>query len=361
LENTAVTNERAAVVAGAGGSRWGRFWFSSAEPAQLHLLRLLAGLLFLAWMLSFAGHQEALLSLGGWFDRQAYVEASRQEPAPPVPIGWSIFYLAGTNRALFDTLYWGAIVITLLFTLGMATRITGVLTWVCVVSFLANPATSYDADFLLGILAFYLMVGYLLVGFWNGRLTPLEYVLGPHDAFVLSGWFGPPAATGGATGRRHSYAANVILRLVQVHFAIIVVTSGLHKLQMADWWAGVALWYPLHPPFETTLDMLNRERTVAPFALGVLSFVQYLALAWQIAFPAFAWRRGWWRFVLIGGAIAGWIGTALVLGLPWFGPFYLVCCLSYLHADEWQRVLGWRSALGGRQTAARPASHKVAV
>jgi hypothetical protein len=357
LENTVVTNERAAPAAGAGGWRWSRFWFTSADPSQLHRLRVLGGLLFLAWMLSFAGHQEALLGLGGWFDREAYVAASRLEPPPPVPIGWSIFYLGGNNRATFDALYWGAIVITLLFTLGVATRLTGVLTWAAVVSFLANPATSYDADFLLGILAFYLMLGYLLLGFWNGRLSPLEYVLGPHDAFLLSRWLGGASQRAG-----HSYAANVILRLLQVHFAIIVVTSGLHKLQMADWWAGVALWYPLHPPFQTTVEMLNRERAAAPFTLGVLSLVQYLALAWQLAFPAFAWRPGWWRVVLIGGALLGWVGTALILGLPWFGPFYLVCCLGYLHADEWQRALGWTSTWGGgRQTVARPAPHKVAV
>ena len=64
--------------------------------------------------------------------------------------------------------------VALLFTLGIATRITGVLTWVAVVSFLGNPAASYDADFLINILAFYLMLGYLLLGFWNGRLSIFE-------------------------------------------------------------------------------------------------------------------------------------------------------------------------------------------
>jgi hypothetical protein len=343
LENTAVVNDYVSPAERTRGGAWSRFWFSAVDPTLLHRIRLLGGCVLLAWMLSFVGHQESYLSLGGWIDREAYVQASQMEIPPPVPIGWSLFYLAGSSRALFDALYWGSIFVTLLFTLGLGTRITGVLTWVAVVSFLGNPATSYDADFLLGILAFYLMLGYLALGIWNGRLSPLEYVLGPHDAFVLA-----------AKRTTHSYAANLTLRLLQVHFAIIVVTSGLHKLQIGDWWSGVALWYPLHPPFATTLETLNGEKGTAALSLGVLSLVQYLALAWQIGFPMFAWRGGWWRVVLVGGALLGWAGSALIFGLPWFGPFYVVGSLSYLHAEDWQRVTGWFGRRGD-QTHKRPA------
>jgi hypothetical protein len=348
LENTAVANEYTTSERTRGGA-WGRFWFAASDPTLLHRIRLLGGCVLLAWMLSFLGHQEAYLSLNGLVDRAAYVQASQMEVPPPVPIGWSIFYLAGSNRAIFDALYWTAIVVTLLFTLGLGTRITGILTWVAVVSFLANPATSYDADFLLGILAFYLMIGYLLIGAWNGRLTPLEYVLGPYDAFVFA-----------AKRTTHSYAANVTLRLIQVHFAIIVVTSGLHKLQIGDWWSGAALWYPLHPPLQTTLETINRERGTAGLYLGLLSFVQYLVLAWQIGFPMFAWRGGWWRVVLVGGALLGWAGSALIFGMPWFGPFYVVCSLTYLRAEEWQRISGWFGHRGD-QTQKRPARSPARV
>jgi hypothetical protein len=339
-----VTDERS-TPAGQHGSGWTRFWFSAVPPALLHRIRIGGGLLILAWMLSFAGHQEALLSLSGWFDYDAYLETDRmtrralEENAPPpsAPIGWSIFYLAAGDRVLFDALYWGSIFVAALFTLGIATRITGVLTWVAVVSFLANPATSYDADYLIGILAFYLMVAYLLLGIWNGRLTAMEYIFGPKDAMV----FARRRDSGREARGHYSYAANVVLRLLQVHFAIIVVTSGLHKLQIGDWWAGVALWYPLYPPLDTSAETLDRLRGIAPLYLGILSLAQYLLLAWEIAFPMFAWRRGWWRVVLIGGAALLWLLRSLVMGLPWFGAFYFVCCLAYLHADEWQRVRGW--------------------
>src|SRR5205807_2429509 len=107
-----------------------------------------------------------------------------------------------------------------------ATRITSVLTWVFVISFVANPATHFDADFLLVILAFYLMIGYVLLGQWTEDPAPLDRFVGSGETF-LTPWREVP-------GGYSSYAANLTMRLLQVHFAIIVVTSGLHKLQFGD-------------------------------------------------------------------------------------------------------------------------------
>ena len=68
-----------------------------------------------------------------------------------------------------------------------------------------------------------------------------------------------------------SIAANLTVRLVQVHFAIVLVVSGLHKLQFGDWWSGVAWWYPLNPPFEPRphTQICARWRTGLMGALGL--------------------------------------------------------------------------------------------
>ena len=138
----------------------------------LKCLRVLSGLLFFFWLLSFLGHQQAFFSLNGWFDAKAYQEVQRQQNLAPAPIGWSILYLAGQNAQAFQALYFGSLAVLLLFTLGVATRLTSACAWVIVVSFLANPATSYEGDYLLGILAFYLMIGHLTAGQWSGNLSP---------------------------------------------------------------------------------------------------------------------------------------------------------------------------------------------
>jgi hypothetical protein len=299
----------------------------------LHVLRVLAGLLFLAWLLPFMGHEQAFFGTQGWFDLAAYREAGRLPPdaAPPVPLGWSALYLCGANTALLRAAYWLSITVLALFTLGVATRLTAVLAWVIVVSFAANPAMSYDADALLGIFAFYLMVGYLLFGLWGGNLSLREWLLGPAGTWLL--------ARRPEGGPRPSRAANLAVRLIQVHFAIVIVVSGLHKLQQGDWWSGVAFWYPLHPAFTVTPQEIAGVVRYRNAYLGVLSLTVYLALAWQIGFPLFAWRRRW-RPVLLAGAALGWLGTALVYRLPVFGPVLFLGCLSYLTPTEWRAVTG---------------------
>lgn len=324
---------------------WAAFWFTPADPTGLHVLRVLAGLLFLAWLLPFAGQVGAFFGPQGWFDLTAYHEWAEFRDAAPAPLGWSALYLCGPSPALLRAAYWLSVAVLALFTLGVATRVTAVLAWVIVVSFAANPVISYDGDPLLGILAFYLMVGYLLLGLWDGGRSLWSRLLGPADAWLF--------ARRPEGGRTPSYAANLAVRLIQVHFALVLVVGGLHKLQFGDWWAGSALWYPLHPPSGVTAAALRGYAGWGAFYLQLLSLAGYLALAWQIGFPLFAWRRRW-RPVLLGGALAGWLGSAFVYRLPLFGPVLAIACLSYLTPAEWLAVTGWAARLTRLPGARRP-------
>jgi hypothetical protein len=308
---------------------WTRFWFSPADSIGLHCIRFLAGLLFLFWLLPLANQYQALFSLSGWLDRQGYIEASR---IPGVAFGWSLLYLAGSNPHLITAVYWGALTIFALFALGVWPRITGILTWVLVVSFLANPVTQGEADPLLAVFAFYLMLGYVLLGQWDIGQSWYRRLIGPSLVWPLRGLAGTDSPFAESS---RSYAANLAIRLLQVHFAIVVVASGLHKLQSGDWWAGVAFWYPLHPPFQTTPESIDAEAASAGSKLFMLSLAQYIYLGWELTFPFFAWRRRW-RPILLGGAVVGWIGAVAIYGAPLFGPVYLLGCLSYVTPTEWR-------------------------
>jgi hypothetical protein len=318
---------------------WVNFWFAPADPIALHALRVLAGLLFLFWLLPFAGDHQALFGLGGWFDATAYREASHLKELPPHLFGWSLVYLCGTSPIALSALYWGSVTAIVLFTLGVATRLTGVLTWVAVVSYTANPALAYDADPLLGMLAFYLMLGYLLLGQWGRGPSLAARLLGPKETWL----FGRSAAPAG-----ESVAANLAMRLFQVHFAIAMVASGLHKLQVKEWWNGLAAWFYLNPPFHTTLADVRLYAPNAEAMLTLFTLASYLVLAWQLAFPAFAWRRSL-RPVLLGGAALAWLACAFVVSLPLFGPLMVVACLGYLTSAEWR----WLQALAGHLPGVR--------
>jgi hypothetical protein len=302
-----------------------RFWFTPSDPVGLHALRVLVGLLALCWLLPLAGQQQELFGLGGWFDRAAYNEAARLPDGPAQPFAWSVLYVCGSDPTRLAVAYWAAVAVLTLFTVGLWPRPLALLSWVVVVSFTASPAVVGDVDPLLGVLTFYLIVGYVLTG-QRARGQPLAArLLGPRLAWR----YGAGEA---------SVGANVALRLLQVHLAVVVFVSGLHKLQFGDWWAGVALWYPLHPPFEMTAEQAQRLAPEVAGQVTLLSLAGYLTLAWQLGFPCFAWRPRW-RPVLFGGAALGWLGTALVYDLPLLGPALVVGCTAYLTAAEWHRLL----------------------
>jgi hypothetical protein len=309
-------------------------------------LRVASGLLFLAWLLPLAGHVDGLFGLDGWFDRQAYRAASHLPGGPPQPFTWSILYLFGTNAALLTAAYWSSIAVLSLFTLGVWTRLTAILSWLIVASFTASPALGSDADILLLILALYLMAGYACMGLGDRSQSLISRLLGARHTILFGTWRPADAAPG-----RESRAANLALRLLQVHFAIVLCVSGLHKLQFGDWWAGLALWYPLHPVLEMTAANVGSPERVRA-SLSILGAAAYGMLAWQIGFPAFAWRPRW-RPVLLGGALVGWLGCALIYRVPVFGPALFVSCLSYVSACEWRRLFALLSKLPGLQRVVR--------
>jgi hypothetical protein len=199
---------------------------------------------------------------------------------------------------------------------------------------------AYDGDFLLTMPAFYLMIGYVLLGQRIKGLSLTSRLLG-----VAGTWPFSKSASFRIFGEHKSIAANLAIRLLQVHFAIVMVTSGLHKLQIGDWWEGVPFWFPLHPPFETSEQELLRHASDASY-FTILSAAAYATLAWQLAFPYFAWRPRW-RPILLGGAAIAWLGNAFLYRLPLFGPGIFLCSLAYLTSEEWRRLTGWLGYLPG--------------
>ena len=321
---------------------WTGFWLTPTNPVPLHVVRVLTGLLFLAWLVPLAGDYAGFFGVDGWIDSAAYIEVQEKNadnaaknlpPFSPNPVGWSLIFpltnALGEGSFVTDAFFGGSIVVLVLFTLGIATRITAPLTWLVVVSHTANPALHYDCDDLFIVLAFYLMIGYVLMGLGTWKLSVLEMILGPRDTMLS------PLRR----SDRVSHGAALALRLLQVHVAVIVFVGALHKLQFGTWWSGVALWYRMNAPQDLSPEVLRDMKPWAWTSLGFISLAGYILLGWQLAFPLFAFRRAW-RPVLIGGAVLGWATSFLLTGVPYFGPLYLTFCLAYVSADEWAWLFG---------------------
>jgi hypothetical protein len=322
---------------------WTRFWFTPEGPFGLHVLRVVTGSLVTVWLLTLLPDADALFGLDGWFGKEAFAEARRSPADVPVRFSWSLLYLVGGSPGAFWAFYLGSVGVLVLFTLGVAPRVTSVLSWLATLSLAASPVFDEEVEVLFRILTLYLAVGYVLTGPGPGA-SWTERVLGPWRTFLFARREGdaPP-----------SIGANVALRLLQVHFAVLVVTSALHKLQDSAWWSGVAHWYKMMPPLEATVEQLRAMAGSGWSWLIFFNVTAYATLAWQLAFPMFAWRGGWWRAVLLGGAAVGWIGLAWLYRMPLFGPAFLAACLAYVRSSEWAKARNWLRALGGRMSASR--------
>jgi hypothetical protein len=306
---------------------WAHFWFTPTDPFGLHVVRVATGVLMIFWLLTLTADAGAFFTLDGWFDRAAYLEASRLPEGMPRPASWSLLYLF-EGAAAFQAFFWGSLLALTLFTLGVAPRVTAVLAWVIASSFSASPAFDDEVESLFALMTLYLAFGYLLMGPWRG-VSWLERVLGPWRTFLFARGHGPAAPT---------VIANVALRLLQVHLCILIVVSGLHKLQNGAWWSGIAHWFMLHPPLELSRSEVNSLSGSAQTYLLWLHVLGFGTLAWQFAFPAFAWRTGRARILLLGGGVLGWIGLAGIYRMPVYGPALLTGCLAFVTAREWQAV-----------------------
>src|SRR5262249_20707482 len=96
---------------------WTRFWFTPVDAIGLHVIRLLAGLLFIAWLFPFAGSLEQFFSIHGWLDPKAFAEAAPLSNGTFFP-SWSILYLCSENVALLTAVYWISLALLACFAFG---------------------------------------------------------------------------------------------------------------------------------------------------------------------------------------------------------------------------------------------------
>ena len=240
-----------------------------------------------------------------------------------------------------------AILVALLFTLGVGTRVTSVLAWVAALSYShRTPASLFGQDTMLAILLLYLMIGPAgaalsvdrLIVRWRRRKQGL-----PVDEP------GP------------SIGANLAIRLLQVHFCIIYLASGASKMQGAAWWNGTAIWqtltnYEFAPAqYEMTtwlLRMLSHNRWVWElFNYGGSVFT----LALEMGLPFLIWKPRW-RWLMIVGAVCLHTFIALSVGLVAFSLLMIIMVFSFIPPVTLKRLLGslarlteWKAGVMGRR------------
>lgn len=313
------------------GRAWNRFWFTPADPLPCAVLRLLAGLLMAAYLLD----QTASLPL--WYARDGLLAPNVVDRLLEITSGGQPHYHLSYIRYLEGRWLWAAhglaILCSLALTAGWWSRTSNLLTLLALLAYVHRaPQVAGHAEPVLAFLLAYLLLAP------SGACLSVDAWLRRRRARAS----GAPSATSdnAAGSPSPSIAANVSLRLIQVHLAMFTAMMGLTKLYGDAWWDGTAIWTLLAQTESRPWD-LTGLRQLGDLGEYFLNAWAHLVVGVELALPVLIWSRGA-RLVLLPLAVLVWgslvLATGLVLQMLALGT----ALIAFIPGDELRGWLGWR-------------------
>ena len=309
---------------------WNAFFFSPADPTPVGLMRIAAGLLAFWSLFVFGLDLNDFFGSTGWAEPEVIRALGR-------PLSWSFWFMVpdGWLRALWC----GCLFVLALFTLGIFSRITAILSWVIVVSTVHRvPIALFGFDQVLSALLLYLAVtassgeavsldrflrrfrqarAHAAISRTSRHKESARPPIGPDEP-------GVPAAT---------ISANLALRLVQLHLVLIYAMAGLAKLQGPSWWTGMALWKTM-----TTGEFAELDFTPLAAWPVLINLLTHSSLLLELLYPVLIWVKIL-RPLMLAGALLLHFGIAVVsLGLTEFALAMLTANLAFV-SGSWLRRL----------------------
>ena len=308
---------------------WNSFWYTPADPTLLGVIRVLTGLMLLYTHAVWGLALDDFFGADAWIDRTLVDVVLTNQREHPHHFGYSLWWFIPPGWVW--PAYLAMMVVLALFTVGLWTRITSILSLVVVISFVNRvPEALFGLDKLNTLLTIYLAIGP------SGR------------AFSIDRWLARRRNPAGAAALEPSVGANFALRLIQVHMCIIYLFAGLSKLQGAPWWNGTAMWLAFG-----NLEYQSADMTWLAWHPMLVDFLTHFTTLWEISFCVLIWIP-LLRPLVLASSVVMHLGIGACLGLWTFSLIMLVGCASFLPPAGVGRLA---SAVG---SLARPAKVQVA-
>ena len=288
---------------------WDRFWFHPESPQTLALIRILTGSIVFYSLVAWSAE---LMTFFG--DDSILPRNFRSLAFEGQHFAWSHFDVLHSPTAVWIAHVLGLVVVGM-FTLGILTRTTAVLTAMLVISY-ANRATGaqFGLDQIMGFLCLYLAIGNSDAAFSVDRWLSSRKSSAGNEQGRGAGLNLPPA----------SIATNIAIRLIQLHMCIVYLFAGLGKVQGETWWNGQAIWYSLASYEYQTLDM-----TWLANHMWLVSLITLVTVFWEVAYIGLVWPKLTRPIVLLI-AIPLHLGIGLCMGMMTFGLVMLVGNLAFV-------------------------------
>ncbi len=263
-----------------------------------------------------------------YLERWGYEERHAFRTGSPV---FSIWYHV-VEREEMIAVHSLILLIMVLFTLGLFTRITSVLTWLAALSYLhRDPQVLFGQDTMMVICLLYLMIAD------SGAALSLDRVIARYRAarasLARSGTLDAPALAY-LSAPPPSVACGFAQRMLQINFCFIYMASGLSKLKGATWWSGDAMWITLVNPeftmihwdwYQTLLKTFFASRPLySLMAAGGVAFT----LCAEIGLPFLVWTRLRPYIVTMGFMLH--FGIGVFMGLLVFSLFMMAMLIGFL-------------------------------
>lgn len=294
---------------------WNRFWFEPADPLMLGIIRLLGG-----WMLFY--------NLAVWtLDLEAFFGDNGLQPLQAVKALYE-------NRPIFSFWLWtgdrylwpmhiACLVISGMFCLGFATRVTSILSFLITISYSQRvPIANFGFDQILGMLCLYLSIGP------SGAAVSV-------DSLIRRWWL---SRKGLVDTPRKFASARVAMRLIQLHLCAIYFWAGFAKLKGPSWWTGEAMWRVIANEEYQTMDL-----TWMAWVPWLPFLIAHVTIAWEVFFIVLVWNPRFRPLMLFMGVLMH-VGIGAFLGMWTFGLIMAFAYLAFSDPDLWRH----RMSLFGR-------------
>jgi hypothetical protein len=219
--------------------------------------------------------------------------------------------------------------VCVLFTIGLWTRVTSVLAWAGSLNYVhRGQLILFGQDTMQTLLLMYLMIGP------SGAALSVDALRARYRAAraaLAAGGRSVPWADAILSGPARSWLANFAVRLVQINFCLIYLSSGLSKLKGTSWWDHTAPWAIFanpefglirYPAYEWLLRQAMEFRVPVQLFFG---FATLYTLALELSLPLLVWTR--LRPVLVTFSVLLHFGIGVFMGLTVFG-LYMLCLVA---------------------------------
>jgi hypothetical protein len=331
---------------------WNRFWFEPKDPTLICLMRIFCGIATLYVHLSYSFGLLGIVGPNAWGDRQ-FVQYWTHEVKNFVPgLGWqelpSEISQGASSWSVWyhiDDPFWivflhvAFLLAMFMYTVGFCTKMSGVVTWIATLSYINRmPNMTFGMDVMMVIVQTCLLIGP------TGAVCSVDHWLQRRRFW----WWRIDAVNPDTVPK--SGLANLALRILQIHFCIVYLVTGLAKLQGHFWWSGDAVYLtidnPIFAPMQSSIYMnalvfITKHRWLYSVVFSALA---WSTLALEIGFPALIWNRRT-RWLMLTGSVMLHTGIGFVMGLGAFSMFMLIFVASFvppevavqlmLHVQTW--------------------------